>query len=120
MQCVAATSALRAAPVARAAAPRGSLRLPARPQVLSMVDRGSMRSPTASGRCRQPRPSAPALLACSQAALRSSSLAGLRLEQQALAAKAQRRAAVVVSAADAEAQQLDPLERQGAAGWLPV
>ncbi|KAI7844651.1 hypothetical protein COHA_001740 [Chlorella ohadii] len=75
MQCVAATSALRA-PVARAAAPRGGLRLPARPQV----------------------------------ALRSSALAGLRLEQHGVAAKAQRRAAVVVAAAEGETQQLDPLE----------
>ena len=42
--------------------------------------------------------------------LRAPSLAGQRLEQQATAIKAQRRAAVVVAAADAGAQQLDPLE----------
>ena len=59
-------------------------------------------------------------LPCSQVALRSSSLAGLRLEQQGAAAKAQRRAAVVVAAAEGEAQQLDPLERRAAAGWVPV
>ena len=59
-------------------------------------------------------------LPCSQVALRSSALAGLRLEQHGVAAKAQRRAAVVVAAAEGETQQLDPLERRAAAGWVPV
>ena len=106
MQCVAATSALRA-PVARAAAPRGGLRLPARPQVHPTLGSSASRPPdrpqAALGATRFPLP-------CSQVALRSSSLAGLRLEQHAAAAKAQRRAAVVVAAAEGEVQQLDPLE----------
>lgn len=45
-------------------------------------------------------------------ALRSSSLAGLKLEQHAAAARCQRRAATVVAAAAEEGEvQLDPLER---------
>ena len=112
MQCTAAASvALRAPLVCRQQ--QGIRSLPVRP---ALKVRGWAEQPIAvpMGFWRAPEPASlrptagpPALQAVG---LRSSSFAGLRLEQQVATVQCQRRTAVISAAAEAEVQ-LDPLER---------
>ena len=117
MQCMSVTpSALRAGAICRQ---QGFRPLAARPvvkvrgrrwgQIVPIAGVGTLAAPPVCAGRPTPGPRHPSRNLQAVAVLKSSSLLGLRPEQQAVAVKAQRRSVVVAAAAEEVA--LDPLER---------